>query len=323
MSRLLITGGTGFVGRNCLLHALDRYDDIFVVVRSESKLREQFAAEGISCEKLRFLPADPAAWPALAVDHAILSAGVLFARNREEYFETNVGWISSLVQALPATCRTVVLSSQSAGGPTPDRVHARSETTPDTPITWYGESKLAMEKHLRQTFPDRPITILRPPMVLGARDTATLPLFLMGQGLVRLKPGLSPKSYSFIAVDDLVDAIFTALAHPQIPADTLYVASPTPITDFELIHSAASNPRGFTLPVPQIFVRFLSAVIDAVPALRAKTPSLTRDRAREIWKDRWVVDGRAFETFYQWRASQSLTDAMESARLYYTLVGLL
>jgi nucleoside-diphosphate-sugar epimerase len=180
-----------------------------------------------------------------------------------------------------------------------------------------------MEKAIRATFPDRAITILRPPMVLGARDLATLPLFKMGQGLIRMKPALHSKTYSFIAVDDLVSAIFTALNSDILPRESLYVASATTISDRELIASAASNPAGVTVAVPQIFVRLLSAVIDAVPALRAKTPSLTRDRAREIWSPRWVVDGSAFARTYRWQAKLSLTEAMNAARAYYTRAGLL
>ena len=40
-------------------------------------------------------------------------------------------------------------------------------------------------------------------------------------------------------------------------------------------------------------------------SLRAKAPSLTRDRAREIWPDRWVVDGSKFARLTGWRASTS------------------
>jgi nucleoside-diphosphate-sugar epimerase len=323
VSNLLVTGSTGFVGRNCLLQAVSRYDLIYASVRSEKKLREQLTSEGLSNEKIHPLPSDPAAWPKLHLDHAILSAGVLFARTREEYFETNVSWIVNILRALPPNCRTVILSSQSAGGPTPSQCDARSETTPDAPITWYGESKLAMEKTVRASFSDRSITILRPPMVLGARDLATLPLFRMGKGLVRLKPGLQTKTYSYIAVDDLVSAIFAALNSSKVSATSLYVASPTTISDRDLIASAASNSSGFTLAIPQTFVRLLSAIVDAVPALRAQAPSLTRDRAKEIWSSRWVVDGAQFAHLYKWRATQSLSDAMNAARDFYIRAGLL
>ena len=323
MSNLLVTGGTGFVGRNCLIRAVQTYDTIFAPVRSEKKLRDQLAAEGLSSAKIQPLPNDPGSWPKLDIDHAILSAGVLFARTRQEYFDTNVDWILKIVQALPEHCRTVILSSQSAGGPTPMGVDSRSEAELDSPITWYGESKLAMEKSIRTNFPDRAITILRPPMVLGARDLATLPLFRMGKNPLRIKPGLETKTFSFIAADDLVDAIFTALTHASAAAGPFYVASPTTITDRELIMAASNGRPGATVAVPQMFVKLLSFVVDAIPPLRTQTPSLTKDRAREIWANRWVVNGASFEKTYRWQAHQSLTEAMNAAREFYLRSGLL
>lgn len=319
---LLLTGATGFVGRNALLRALPGYGRIFAPVRSEAKLRSQLSGEGVAAENVVALGADPATWGEAAPDHAILGAGVLFARDRQEYFETNVDWKLRVIEALPETCRIVVLSSQSAGGPTPEGCATRSEDDADAPITWYGESKLAMEQAIRERFPHRPIIILRPPMILGPRDQATLPLFKMGAGLVRLKPAWHTKSYSFIAVQDLVEAIFLALAADSLPDRSLYVAAPEPITDWQLIASAVQPGKtGLTLPVPQPAVRLLSAVVDAVPALRAQTPSLTRDRAREIWPPRWVVDGGRFDQWSGWSAKRGLVETMRETADFYRRTG--
>ncbi len=325
--KLLLTGATGFVGRNSLLQAITHYDEIFVPVRNAEKLRAQLVAEALdpAHPKLRILSADPEDWPALAPDHAILGAGVLFARNQDEYFSTNVDWTLNIVRALPENCRIVVLSSLSAGGPTPAGKSARTETDPDAPITWYGESKLAMEKAIHSQFPNRAITILRPPMILGPRDAATLPLFRMAANLLRIKPGLQTKTYSFIAVEDLVEAIFSTLTTDSLPSEILYVAAPPPITDWQLIAGAAKALRasGVTVPVPEPAVRLLSAIVDAVPALRTKTPSLTRDRAREIWPDRWVVDGAKFSRLTGWQVRRGLAETLQATHDHYVREGLL
>lgn len=324
--KLFLTGATGFVGRNCLLAALrGRYEEVFTAVRSEKKLRTQCEAEQIApaaSQRIKTLGADPAQWPEIDADHAILSAGVLFARDRAEYFSTNVDWMMQVIAALPSGCRIILISSQSAGGPTPPERERRTEDDPDQPITWYGESKLAMEHAVRAAFPDRDITILRPPMILGPRDTATLPLFRMGRGLIRPKPGLRAKSYSFIAVDDLVEAAFTVLDASYRSSQSYYVASRQIFTDWDLIAAAVTRP-GLTVPVPEPAVRLLSAVVDAVPALREQTPSLTRDRAREIWPSRWVVDGSAFTRLTGWEARRSLLETMQATLEHYRAAGLL
>ena len=46
--KLLMTGATGFVGRNLLLELLRKqiYETIYLPVRSEAKLKDQLKAEG-------------------------------------------------------------------------------------------------------------------------------------------------------------------------------------------------------------------------------------------------------------------------------------
>jgi nucleoside-diphosphate-sugar epimerase len=319
---LLLTGATGFLGRNILLRALSEGREVLTVVRNPDKLWQQLRFEEIDPQRIQLLSTLPKGWSRISPRHAILGGGVLFERNRRDYFCTNVDWTLATLRALPPECRTVVVSSQSAGGPTPNGKAARSEEDPDAPITWYGESKLAMERAISDEFPDRPITILRPPMILGPRDTATLPLFRMARGAIRIKPGFGKKSYSFIAVEDLVAAIFLALESEPF-TEPSYVAAPHAMTDWQLIAAAAAacHTKGVTVPVPHLFVRILSALVDKIPSLRAKAPSLTRDRAREIWPDRWVIDGSKFARLTGWRASISLSEALQAAQSYYVREG--
>ena len=139
---------TGFVGRNLLLQALrsGRYTEICAAVRDPGKLHDQLAAEGISDpERVRAVPWNEP--PPGHIDHAVHCAGVLFARDRAAYRAVNVDDTLRLLDALPARARIVALSSQAAAGPTPAGCEARTPSDPDTPLTWYGESKLA--KHIQ------------------------------------------------------------------------------------------------------------------------------------------------------------------------------
>jgi len=317
---LLVTGATGFVGRNLLLQAVHDGHRVYAPVRDAEKLKSQILSEDIDPKQVVSLGVDPASWPILSLDAAVLSAGVLFARTFPEYLSTNVVWTQAILRALPKSCPVVILSSQSAGGPTPEGLLMRDEATADDPITWYGESKLRMERAIRRKFPKRKAIFLRPPMILGARDAATLPLFKMAGGALRPKPGLRTKSYSFIHVDDLVRAIFASIRSANaLAGKTYYVSARDPITDRQLIEGAgkALGRGGFTLPLPQDMIKMLSLVVDAVPALRNATPSLTRDRAREIWKDRWVVDAARFEKDSGWEATRTLEEALAEACAYY------
>ncbi|MFZ9964397.1 MAG: NAD-dependent epimerase/dehydratase family protein [Terrimicrobiaceae bacterium] len=321
MKTLLVTGATGFVGRNLLIREITRGTQILAPVRSAEKLRSQLILEGLDPRAVRSLDPEPENWPTgIHPTHALLSAGVLFARNREEYFATNVDWTLRILEALPESTRIVVLSSQSAGGPTPAGRRARTESDADTPLTWYGKSKLALERALHAKS-SRRLCILRPPMILGPRDTATLPLFKMATGLIRTKPGLRRKEFSFLSVEDVVEAIEAAWTCDA--SGPLYISAHRTITDWELIDTAARTARGkgVTLPIPITVVKAMSLLVDSIPALRRSAPSLTRDRAKEIWADRWVVDSSAFRKATGWKNRHDLAETLREAFGHYVREG--
>jgi nucleoside-diphosphate-sugar epimerase len=145
----------------------------------------------------------------------------------------------------------------------------------------------------------------------------------MAAGLVRPKPGLAKKEYSFIAVEDVLEAVkasWESSAHGPF-----YISSERTITDFELIRTAAlaTNGRGVTLPLPQVIIKCFSLIVDAFPKLRSSAPSLTRDRARDIWVDRWVVDSSRFRQITRWKSSRSLEYSLQSAHDFYMRAGML
>jgi nucleoside-diphosphate-sugar epimerase len=321
MRTLLVTGSTGFVGRNLVLREIPRGTQILAPVRSAAKLQAQLQSEGADPRSVTPLDTDPDRWGGqVRPTHALLSAGVLFARDREEYFSTNVDWTLRVLEALPDSTRIVVLSSQSAGGPTPPGRSARTESDADTPLTWYGKSKLALERALHGKT-SRRLSILRPPMILGPRDTATLPLFKMAMGWIRTKPGLRRKEFSFLSVEDVIEAIEAAW-DCESPGPH-YIAADRTITDWELIGTAAraAGGKGVTLPIPIAAVKAMSLLVDSIPALRRSAPSLTRDRAKEIWPNRWVVDSAAFRRTTGWQSRQDLTEALQGAFRHYVREG--
>ncbi len=321
--KLLLTGATGFVGQNLLLAALasGRFTEILTPVRDPEKLTRQLAFEGVNPGPALRVTAwqDPVPGD---VTHAVHCAGSLFARDRATCFRVNVDDTLRLLAPLPAAARVLVLSSQSAGGPTPPGREARTAADLDTPLTWYGESKLAMEQRLAAERPDA--MVWRPPMILGPRDRATLPLFQMAAGPLRIKPGLRPKAYSWIAVDDLVRAILHAIQNPKSKIENpMGVAAPEPITDTELIATAAAvmGARGRTLALPHPVIRLVSAVVDAVPPLREGTPSLTRDRAREIFPERWVLDASVFREHFAVGPFAGLSETLAATHAWYVRAG--
>jgi nucleoside-diphosphate-sugar epimerase len=255
-------------------------------------------------------------------DLVIHAAGRLFGRERTDYFRTNVGGSLQIAAQLPDHARMIVLSSLAAGGPTPQGVDARTITHADAPVSYYGASKLAMEGSLREKLGAR-LLILRPPMVLGPRDAATVPLFQMAKGFLRVKPGLRPKHYSWIAVEDLCEALLSAASNDWAHPKPLYLASDQTITDAQLLATAAEviRAKGLTLPLPHAVIRGISRVLDLHPSWREAVPSLGLDRVREILPERWVCESGHFGTCFDWKPRRELAETLRATAEHLKAVG--
>ncbi len=329
--RLLLTGATGFVGRTILLRCLRErlYREIICPVREPQKLQAQLAREGVTAPAgLRIVAAEAPRWDLRSVgpaDHVVHCAGVLFSRRRQPYFEVNVDGTLRLLETLAGHPKVAVLSSQSAGGPTPPGRERRSITDQDRPRSWYGASKLLMEQKITEAHPQQPVILLRAPMVLGPGDTAALPLFKAARGAWWPKPGLRTKTFSWIDSEDLAEAILhwlrTDSAAPGV--EKCHVASPGEITDAALIRMAGevSLRGGILVRVPQPLLRLAALAARFSPAITRAVPSLTPDRAREIWPVRWVVDGAEFGRRHEWCGRGELRTTLRRSLDWYRRAG--
>jgi nucleoside-diphosphate-sugar epimerase len=184
-----------------------------------------------------------------------------------------------------------------------------------------------MERRIVREFSDLNYLILRPPMILGPRDSSTLPLFKMVQGPLHFKPGIREKYYSYLSVNDLVSAISKVLEHradyKSLARRCFYAASRYPISDKELLSGTAkaSQSWGVIVPVPELLLRLISHVVDGVPCFRMTIPSLCRERVHEILPDRWVVSSEEFCRSFGWEPQESLPAVLKATYDWYCRSG--
>jgi peptidoglycan/xylan/chitin deacetylase (PgdA/CDA1 family) len=100
---------------------------------------------------------------------------------------------------------------------------------------------------------------------------------------------------------------------------SVYLSSPEPdhVRDeyIRYMDSHASFFENRTLevvgrPIPQILLKPVAFASKFIPAIGKSVPSLTADRAREIWPNRWVIDPEPFHQATGWRGQATLEDTL-------------
>jgi nucleoside-diphosphate-sugar epimerase len=215
MKKILITGGSGFIGRYFVARFLDAEVYIFDLkapdytshahwiegdVRNKSALI--LASEG--CDAIVHLA---------AMHHD-------FGISDKEYFNTNVDGAVNVVDAAVKNSISVVLNFSSvavygkAGNPGPT-----SESTPPQPENAYGKSKLEAERIFSNwCMSDHARTLIqvRSTVVFGAHNLANVLnlIKVIDRGLyIHTGPGNNIKSLAY--VENLVEACFYALNTTQ------------------------------------------------------------------------------------------------------------
>jgi nucleoside-diphosphate-sugar epimerase len=323
--RIFVTGGTGFVGSHLVEALLDRGHDVVCLVRDPAKLSRRFQQNSPRSVDGNLDDTDALRAGCDGADVVFHSAALTAARNRAEFFAVNVAATRRLTEAAAAVApdlqRFVYISSQSAGGPS-QRGVPKVEADPSTPISNYGQSKLAGEDVVKES--GLPWTIMRPPSVYGPYDTAFLTVFKYARLGVLPTFGDGKQELSMVYVTDLVNALLHA-TEPATSSRSYFTCHPEITTTTELGHAihrsvrqAGVKARGpFVLRLPTWATKVAMQVTGTGARLLGKATLLSPDKAKELLADAWTCDSRALERDTGWRAETSLEEGALRTAIWY------
>ncbi len=202
-----------------------------------------------------------------------------------DYFRTNVaGAINAVGLAEACAIRTMVFTSSiSVYGPCEEPIF---ETSPQRPVTAYGESKRLAERihqQWRGQAPDRRLIITRPGVVFGPGEAGNYTQLARAlKGGYFAFPGRRDTVKSGGSVEELLLTIDFALAYPA--AETVYnFAYPRHSTTAEIVdimRELIGGPaRPITLPLPLLMT--VALAFEAAGRLGLKT-AIHRDRVMKL-----------------------------------------
>lgn len=223
-------------------------------------------------------------------------AGAIAAPDATVFDRVNCAGTENLLGALgrhnPDVGRMLFMSSVAAGGPSTAGT-ARTEDAPPRPVSAYGRSKLAAEEVVIRCGAGVRTTIIRPPIVYGGGDTATLDLFRMVKRGIAFAVRGPERPLSFVHVRDLVEGTLLAATHDAAIGETFSLPGPEDATmiEFQRIIGAAMGRRPLVLPVPEVVLRTAGRIADVTRRWSRSASPFGSDKVIEALQPGWVVSG--------------------------------
>ena len=292
--RVLVTGGTGFVGTHVVNRLLQRGHEVAVLASDPAKTRNRYnrPVEAVAGDVL-----DPASFASAASGREALVhlVGIIHEKGRQTFDRMHREAAANAVAAAGSAGALRLLHMSAMGS---------SEDSPSK----YGRSKAAGEKAVRASGLDW--TIFRPSIIFGPGDgfvSLLAPLVRHNPGFI---PVIGPGTTLFqpVSVYDVARLFADALEKPETSGQTYEVGGPDVFTlndVYREIAAAVGKPRKPLLHLPLWYGRLLAAgfewlarrgVIASPPLTRDQLRSLTRDNAADVTKTKatFGADWRPF-----------------------------
>jgi nucleoside-diphosphate-sugar epimerase len=330
--RLLVTGGTGFIGSHLALEGRRRGAEVVVLgLAGRPEERSNVAllkAAGVEVVEGSITE------PALCAD-AVKGASHIFhlavamreGGKEDEFFErVNLDGTRRLLEAA-ATGRVARFVYCSTIGIYGHRVPGVTrEESPLAPGNIYERTKVAAEALVRSFGPANglPVVILRPADVYGPRDHRLLKLF---RGVARgsfpiFGPGTGRRH--MVYVDDVVSGFFQACERDEAVGEALILAGPEVCTLndlIELVRSTVGSKRaGRRLPLGPMLAA--AAVVEDVSKVLHVDPPIYRRRMDFFWSDSAFDTSRARRVL-GWAPEVALADGVRRTFDDYRKTGLM
>jgi len=298
--RVLITGGTGFIGSRLALRYIEGGSSVCVFGQqntdAEAANRAMIESKGaevvIGSITDRQLLADVAegadtVFHLAAAQHEMNVPDVHFR-------EVNVGGTRTILEASISAGVSRFIHGSTIGvyGPASGRVDESSACRPDN---IYGRTKLEGEEVARGYCDQLPLVIVRIPEVYGPGDRRLLKLFRTVKRGFFFTIGAGENCHHPLYVDDLIDALASLAVHPAAAGEVILLAGPEPVTTNEMVRAVASSvgSRAPTLRTPLAPWLAVATILEVTFRPLGLQPPLHRRRLDFFRKGFSIITDRA------------------------------
>ncbi len=326
-----VTGGTGFIGSHLVAYLVNQGYHVTCLIRKTSNLRWLDHLLTTKSPQVELVTGDLHDSNVLVehirdVDLVFHLAGLTKAPDAATYDRVNAEGTKHLIEAcLSAQTnlgRFVYCSSLAAVGPSCNTTPNTEDVTPQ-PLTNYGSSKLKGEMIVREYTDRLPITIIRPPAVYGPRDSDIFLFFQMiNRGVIPIL-GDADRLLSLVHVKDLVGGIYTAAVSECAIGETYFLTDGDIHTwrGIERVIADALEKRSIQVKVPFFLLDFISIFTEAASKITRQTPTLNRQKVRDLKQRFWICDSTKAQKELGYRPTYPLQRGMQETADWYRANG--
>jgi nucleoside-diphosphate-sugar epimerase len=278
--RILITGGTGFLGRNLARMLLTRGDDVTIMGRDFSACKELLAA-GVHPVQVDLRDHD-AVIRACRGQEVVCHAGALSAPwgRRRDFYAINVGGTAAVLAGCRRANVTGLVHISSPATIFTGGDHSDTDETAPYPrrfSSYYAASKKLAEDLMRAA-PDVPSITLRPKAIFGPGDTALLPRLIAAARARRLPQiGHGRNQVDLTYVDNVSHAILLSIT-ASAAGRTYFITNGEHVVLWDLIRNLLEqlglNSDLRRVPLPAALAA--ASVMEMRAVLTGQEPLLTR-----------------------------------------------
>jgi nucleoside-diphosphate-sugar epimerase len=323
--KVLVTGASGFLGGHVAERLSARGDSVRALVRSTSNRAHLQTLSNVELFEGAVEDADGMKEAVDGVEAVVHTAGLVKARSTDEFFATNVGGTSNLVQAARGgrgkgslVKRFVFVSSLTACGPSPDgRPVARDQEAPNNA---YGRSKLSAEKVVLSVKDEVRSVILRPGAIYGPRDGEILDVFKSIQrGLLPLV-GTGEAKGSWVYATDCADACIRAIDADVPSGSTFFVDDGNAAIDQKELCADAERALGRralirgSIPVPVLMA--IARGVEIFGRVTNRAVMLTPEKANMLLQH-WVCSSEETRAALGWAPQVGWQEGLDRTVKWY------